>query len=55
MIVIMTLKRPVLSLSLSHISMQEKGMFKGMCHWCLRLTWLEGVYSGEELDTRTVL
>lgn len=34
---------------------QEKGMFKGMCHWCLRLKWFGEVYSGKELDIRTVL
>lgn len=47
MIVIITIKRSILSLSLSHMSMQEKGMFKWMCHQCLRLTWVGQVYTGK--------
>lgn len=50
MIVIMTLYKTlntVINIE-SYVHAREKGVFKGMCHRCLRLSLVGKVYSGNE-------
>lgn len=54
-IVMMTIKRWLLSLWLSHESVQEQGVFNRMCHQCVRWTRVPAGLHWEASETRGVL